>query len=96
MENVTLDSAVEVVRALRPEEQQQLRRLMDSWQAPSSAEATPEQERAFLAHLLAKGIIASIPGRYREDYISEDDYERHPPITVQGEPVSETVIRERR
>ena len=95
MENVTLERAVEVVRALRPDEQQQLRRLMDSWQTPLST-AIPAQERAFLETLLLKGIIASIPVRYQEGYDPEEDVARHPPIVVQGEPVSETVIRERR
>ena len=93
MENVTLDRAVEVVRALRPEEQRRLIDLLETELRPSPLEM-PAQERAFLEHLLAKGIIAHIPARYQVGYV--DDYERHPPITVQGEPVSETVIRERR
>jgi len=94
MENATLARAVEVVRALRPDEQQQLRRMMDSWQVPPPVEV-PAPEREFLESLLAKGIISRIPNRYQKGH-REVGYERHPPIVVQGEPVSETVIQERR
>ena len=90
MENATLDRAVEVVRALRPEEQQQLRQLMDSWPTPQSAETTIERERRFAEHLLAIGMIDHIPEGY------PDGYADPPPIAVYGEPVSETIIRERR
>ncbi len=90
MENVTLDRAVEVARALRPEEQLQLRAMIDSWQTEPPAEATPEQERRFAEHLLAQGILSHLPTGYPEGYVEP------PPIVVQGEPVSETIIRERR
>jgi len=49
-----------------------------------------ERERAFAQHLLAIGMIDHIPEGYPEGYVDP------PPIVVQGEPVSETVIRERR
>jgi len=89
MENVTLDRAVEAARALRPEEQLQLRAMIDSWQAPAPAETTPEQERQFAEHLLAQGILSHIP-------TGERLYPDPEPIIVQGESVSETIIRERR
>jgi len=90
MENLTLERAVEVVRALQPEEQQQLRRLMDSWQTPQPAEPTPEQERQFAEHLLAIGMLDHLPEGYPDGYVEP------PPIIVHGEPVSETIIQERR
>lgn len=94
LENVTLERAVEVVRALRPEQQQQLRRLMDTWQ-PMPVETTPEQERQIAEHLLAKGLIVSLPARYREGYNLEEAADQHPPIVVQGLPVSETLLEDR-
>ena len=94
MEPVTLERAVEVVRSLTPAEQRQLLQLMDSWQKPQSAAAMPEQERRFTAHLLAKGMITHIPDRYQEGYIAEDESARHPPIVLEGEPLSETIIRD--
>ena len=96
MEQITLERAVEVVRALTPAEQQQLRKLMDSWQEPQPVVAMPEQERRFAAHLLAKGMITHVPERYQEGYVAEDEDARHPPIVLDGEPLSETIIRERR
>ncbi len=94
MENATLDRAAEIARALGPEEQLQLRAMIDSWQTetPTKAltETTPEQERRFAEHLLAIGMIDHIPEGHPEGYVSPL------PIVVQGEPVSETIIRERR
>ena len=89
MENVTLDRAAEIVKALTPEEQPQLRAMIDSWQTESPTKTPPEQERRFAEHLLAQGILSHLPTGER----------LHPdpePIIVQGEPVSETIIRERR
>jgi hypothetical protein len=90
MENVTLDRAAEIARALKPEEQLQLRAMIDSWQTPAPAETTPEQERQFAEHLLAIGMIDHIPEGYPEGYVDP------PPIVVHGEPVSKTILRERR
>ena len=96
MESVTLERAVEVVRALTPAEQQQLRKLMDSWQTPQLGETSREQERRFAEHLLAKGMITHIPERCQAGYVPKDEDARHPPIVLDGEPLSETIIRERR
>lgn len=94
MENVTLDRAVEAAKALRPEEQLQLRAMIDSWQTEGPTktlvETTPEQERLFAEHLLAIGMIEHIPQGYPDGYVEP------PPIVVHGEPISETIIRERR
>ena len=40
--------------------------------------------------LLAKGIISQIPSHWNDD---DEDFE---PIEIEGEPISETIIRERR
>ncbi len=96
LEQMTLERAVEVVRALTPDEQQQLRRMMDLWQTPQPVETSREQERRFAEHLLAKGMITHIPERYQEGYVPKDEDARHSPIVIQGEPLSETIIRERR
>ena len=90
MESVTLDRAAEIVKALTPQEQSHLRAMIDSWQAERPTEATPEQERRFAEHPLAIGMLEHIPTDYPEGYVEP------PPIVVHGEPVSETIIRERR
>jgi hypothetical protein len=48
------------------------------------------REDEFERHLLAKGLISEIPPRI--DYDDEDEFE---PIEVEGEPLSEQIIRER-
>ena len=55
--------------------------------APESQQISEEE---FLQHLLAKGIISEIPVGMTDE---EDDFE---PIEFEGEPVSETIIKERR
>lgn len=56
-----------------------------------SDEQTPQMtEEEFAQYLLAKGVISHIPTGITDE---EDDFE---PIEVKGEPLSETIIRERR
>lgn len=50
-----------------------------------------QREDEFEQYLLAKGIIGNIPTRDETD--ADDDFE---PIRIQGEPLSEMIIRERR
>jgi hypothetical protein len=56
-----------------------------------SAEEIEAREKAFAQKLLAEGFITHIPPRDETD--EEDDFE---PIEFEGEPLSETIIRERR
>lgn len=88
-ETISLERAVEVVRALGPEEQAQLRAMMDSWRTLMPSGATPEQQRRLAERLLADGIIACIPEGYPEGYVEP------PPIVVRGRPVSETLLEDR-
>lgn len=98
MPEVTLERVAEEARSLTAQEQEQLRRMLDSWLTESPVERkianeTEEaKEQLLMQHLLEKGIIARIPTREPLD----DNYVRHAPIVVKGEPVSETIIRERR
>lgn len=46
-------------------------------------------EKEFLQQLLAEGIISHIPEGITDE---EDDFE---PIEIEGEPISETIIRDR-
>jgi hypothetical protein len=56
------------------------------------AEQSEAQEDEFERYLLAKGVISHIPTRYETD----DEFDRFEPIEVEGEPLSETIVRERR
>jgi len=57
-----------------------------------AAEETEAREDEFERHLLAKGVITHIPTRDETD----EEFDRFEPIEVAGEPLSETIIRERR
>ena len=56
------------------------------------AEQSEAQEDEFERYLLAKGVISHIPARDETD----DEFDQFEPIEVEGEPLSETVVRERR
>ncbi len=80
------------IRKLPLEEQQQLLADLSSdmtEQTPPPREPISEDEVE--RRLLAKGIISSIPSRLPDE--EEEDYE---PIEVEGQPLSETIIEERR
>jgi hypothetical protein len=47
-------------------------------------------EEEFLQQLYAEGFITHIPEKYTDE---DDDFE---PVEIEGEPISETIIRERR
>ena len=52
---------------------------------------TPMTEQEFLQHLLDTGLMTHLPDK-AADFDDPDDQ----PIDIQGEPLSETIIRERR
>lgn len=56
------------------------------------AKQSEAQEDEFEGYLLAKGVITHIPARDETD----DEFDRFEPIEVEGEPLSESIIRERR
>ena len=53
---------------------------------------TEAREDEFERQLLAKGVISHIPTRDETD----EKFDKFEPIEVPGEPLSETIIRERR
>ncbi|MDQ3756010.1 MAG: hypothetical protein M3371_14920 [Acidobacteriota bacterium] len=82
---------IQALQQLPPVEQEKVlewlkqRNLTVNQKAPE-AELEAEVDRA----LLARGIIKEIPVGLTDE---EDDFE---PIEIEGEPLSETIIRERR
>jgi hypothetical protein len=57
-----------------------------------STEQTDDREDEFERYLLAKGVISQIPTGDETD----EEFDAFEPIAVEGEPLSETIIRERR
>jgi len=89
MSSINLEKVIEEVKALAPEELRQIRDLIDSILVDSTP---PSSEDLLNQRLLASGLIRRIPPRI----ITSGSQNRFSPIEVEGEPVSETIIRERR
>jgi hypothetical protein len=92
--NHILDS----INALSPEQVQQLRRELDRKLAAPAVHGEPpltEAERAdqeAQRRLLAAGVISEIKPSRRVP----TETERFTPVPIEGEPLSETILRERR
>jgi hypothetical protein len=86
------------INKLSQEQMRQLRRELDSKLASSASQGEPPLTEEELAdqevqrRLLAAGIISEIKPSRR----AETGTEKFTPISIQGEPVSQTIIRERR
>ncbi len=98
------------IDSLSPEQVRKLRRQLDCQDArpkkcPASAasrtakhaEAEPPKrkmtEAEFAQHLLEIGLISSLPDAALD--VDDNDPDDQP-VTIEGEPLSETIIRERR
>lgn len=66
--------------------------LREQEKAALAVEQSEAREDEFERYLLAKGVINHIPTRDETD----EDFDTFEPIEVEGEPLSETIIRERR
>lgn len=84
-----LDRLIEEVKTLTPDELRSLRDTVDELLAKSAHQMTEEE---FEQHLLKKGIISRIPPRIRDASF----YANRKPIEVEGKPISEIIIEERR
>ena len=94
--SVLLDKIKEEMRTLAPEELQQVRELVDSLLSEPAGPrmSGDELEDAFERELAAKGIISlPDPARRKE---AETEFDNYKPITVEGKPLSEMIIEDRR
>lgn len=89
MTTANLDRVFEEVKRLTPEEQKSLRDLVDGLLATSAPQMTEDEVER---HLLEKGIISRIPPRIRDASV----YANRKPVEVEGKPVSEIIVEERR
>jgi hypothetical protein len=85
IQKLTLEEAREVAERLD-------KYLREQERAALAAEDAEAREDEFERQLLAKGVITHIPSRDETD----EEFEEFDPIDVAGEPLSETIIRERR
>lgn len=94
MAKATLERVVEEARSLTEQEQQQLRTMLDAWltDPPESGVAAEElkaKEHLLTQRLLEKGIISKLP-------TGERSQQQFKPVKVLGQPVSETLLEDRR
>jgi len=89
MTTSSLDRLFEEVKTLTPEEQKSLRDLMDELLTTSTPQMNMDEVER---HMLEKGIISRIPPRIRDASV----YANRKPVEVEGKPVSEIIIEERR
>lgn len=80
----------EIYKLPLPEQAEIAKNLLENSDAKGEERKPQITEEDFLKYLLAKGLITDIPKGMTDE---EDDFE---PIEVEGEPLSETIIRERR
>jgi hypothetical protein len=86
----TVEKVLEEVKTLTPGEQRLVHTLLNSLLENQAHPQTTEGE--FHQMLLQKGIISNIPNPAAD----ADEDEAFEPVEVQGQPLSETVIEERR
>jgi len=87
----TLEQIIDEARALSPGEKQKLRQALDRELGPVGQTDLDSREAAFVNGLRQKGLIAEVPLRLPDDE-RRRNYKR---IEVKGEPLSETIVRER-
>ncbi len=98
MPSPNYDQAFELVRKLPLGELQLLRTAIDAllgnpaWLGKTEEQLTP-QDRVTLS-LMKKGLISSLPRTPTEEDLKR--WREYKPIDIEGEPLSETIIRERR
>jgi hypothetical protein len=88
---ITVEQIENEVKQLSREDLQKVRSLVDSLLEKKDSKSVMTEEE-FERHLFEKGIISEVKLPIT-DFSRYDDYK---PITVTGEPISETLIRERR
>jgi hypothetical protein len=89
-----LQSVLKQAHALPPEQQRQLRDQLDVWLTHSSTAEQAADEEQIERQLLADKVIDHVPPQMGQADI--EAYRRWRPIVVDGKPVSETILEERR
>ncbi len=89
MEQAILEKVLEEVKSLTPEEQIKVRELLDDI---LPLKKNPPTREEYEKYLLAKGVISHIPTRQPPS----PERKAFKPIKVEGKPISETIIEERR
>jgi len=87
MAKATLDQIVKEIKTLAPDERRQLCEMLDAMMVPAEEE---DKRKALHQALRAAGLVTQV----RQPRATDTPNRRR--IEVQGKPVSETIIEERR
>ena len=87
---MTPQEIINEIFKLPPSEQEKIAETVLKNREKSEAEKPQMTEEGFIQYLFEKGLITHIPEGMTDE---DDDFE---PIEIEGEPLSETIIRERR
>jgi hypothetical protein len=87
MAKATLDRIIKEIKTLAPDERRQLREMLDALLVPAEG---ADKRKALHQALRTAGLVTQV----REPRASDIPHRRR--IEVQGKPVSETIIEERR
>ena len=90
MAKATLDRLVEEIKTLAPDERRQLRDMLDAMMVPAVPVWEEDKRQALHQALRAAGLVTQV----RQPRATDTPNRRR--IEVQGKPVSETIIEERR
>ena len=88
----TLENVINEAKNLSHDELKKLKETIDSILETEEKTKSTMTEEEFAQYLFEKGIIGKPPPPIT-DFSRYDDYE---PVEISGEPISKTIIRERR
>ena len=89
---VTVEQVSSEVQTLSVEDLRKVRKLVDSLLVKKEEAKPTMTEEEFEQYLYEKGIIAEV----KPPITDFSRYDNYKPITITGEPISETIIKERR
>lgn len=91
-----IDELIEEIKALPPEQQQRVRDTLGDACPPLPVRDDPSAEEEFKLRLLEAGLIQEI--KRPEHHLQElqEAFLNYQPIVVDGKPLSETIIEDRR
>lgn len=87
-----MDKLLQEIRSLPPEDQERLRKALDEEAAPSTEFDEHSAEEEFKLRLLRAGLLKHI----KPPITDLTPYRDRKPFEIQGKPLSETIIEERR
>ncbi len=87
----TLEQIIDEARSLSPAEKRKLRQALDRELGPVDQTDLDSKEENFVNRLRQKGLITEVPLRLPDDELRRN-YKR---VEVKGEPLSETIVKER-